>query len=120
MVSVDLFQDIGKLKFVNYVLAFLVVLLFLTNFGSISRITGRFLSQQQKDTYSNKECYFNNSGEVNSIPMDDCCLEVMKQLKCEKVEGKWFECYITSAKVYKINKQGINYCREQGYEIRTE
>ena len=74
--------------------------------------------------FSEPKCFFNNSGELNEIPIDRCCYEVQKQLFCSSIISEEFDfkCYTSSSseRSYLINQKALNYCKKEGYHVRIQ
>ena len=89
--------------------------------SDIDRIYGGLVFNLDKNEL---KCYFNNSGELNEIPIDSCCSEIQKQIVCSQVETKevGLKCYTSSAseRYYLINQKTLNYCLKEGFHVKTE
>ena len=108
------------IKAVNISLFVIALLLAINLIQPISNLTGNIIYILD---FSNPKCYFSYAGESNPIPIDMCCHELEQQLACESAELKGFDfrCYIskTSDVYYLINSKASNYCKKEGYDVKT-
>jgi hypothetical protein len=115
------------IRLINIILLALVISLFI-NLIQQEGIKERFEVVEGSISYfidfSEPMCYFNNSGELNEIPIDRCCYEIQKQLFCMPIvsEKFGFRRYTSefSEKSYLINQKALNYCKKEGYHVETQ
>jgi hypothetical protein len=114
-------------KLINIVLIAFAVVLFINLFqppatySTFEMVYGSIFYYADS---SEPKCFFNNSVELSEIPIDMCCYEIQQQLTCKSIAttGLSFKCYIseTSGKYYLINQKTLNYCKKEGYDVKTE
>jgi len=108
------------IKAVNISLFVIALLLAVNLIQPIGSLAGNVIYTLD---FSNPKCYFSYVGELNSIPIDMCCNELVQQFACEPAElnGFDFKCYVskTSDAYYLINSKASNYCKKEGYDVKT-
>jgi len=110
----------NALTILNLALAFLAVILFLNLVMPLETITGNLIYDLDSSV---PRCYFKNIGDINEIPLLNCCIEIQKQMACEKLDAQnGIKCYNSwsSERYYLVNNKVINYCEKEGYDVKKE
>mgnify|MGYP001569977191 CR=1 FL=1 len=110
-----------KIRIINLVLVLLSLILLVNLFFPLKTITGNFIYSLDK---TEPLCYFKNGNEINKIPLESCCLEVLKSLKCENSNENSldFKClnYEGSQKFFLLNSKALNFCKKEGYYAKDQ
>ena len=108
------------IEITNIVLIVIALILIVNLIQPISTITGNVL---YKIDTSEPRCLFNNMGDLREIPIDKCCYEIQKQLRCKSTnELLDLKCYTseTSERYYLINYKTFSYCKKEGYHVKLK
>ena len=108
------------IKVINIALFITALVLVVNLIQPLNRVTGNIIYSLDK---SDTECYFNNVGGLQEIPVDRCCYEIQKQLTCESTdEEPGLKCYTSeiSERYYLISHKTLDYCKKEGYDVKIE
>lgn len=109
----------AKIKIINAILFAILLVLLINLFFPLKNVTGNAIYTKQE--LENIKCKFTNQNESREIPIDNCCFELQKQILCKTTNDSMLKCSISedSKTFYEVNIQAINYCEEEGYEIKA-
>jgi len=110
-----------QFRILNVFLIVVIIVLIINLFQPINVLTGKVVYSLDR---SEPLCYFHNSEQISGIPIDVCCYEVQQQLGCKATSenGMDLKCYTseTSSRYYLINKKAFSYCKNEGYDVKSE
>lgn len=108
------------LKKINLMLAVILIVLII---NLIKPQLGDTIGYTFQSRYNSPRCTFFNNEMNSSIPIGLCCVELQKQLSCDKItnDNYNFKCYTSKSAnyYYLINNAVKYYCKKEGYLVKT-